>query len=45
MKNKKLSERTLIPSEGALLGETRFEDWLRRAANPQPIAVATASKA
>jgi hypothetical protein len=23
-----LSERTLVPSDGARLGETRFEDWL-----------------
>lgn len=23
-----LSERSLVPNEGALLGETRFEDWL-----------------
>ena len=26
-----LSERTLIPGDGARLGETRFEDWLSRA--------------
>ena len=45
-----LSERSLVPSDGALLGETRFEDWLSRSAsqsppaNPQPTAVAAASK-
>ena len=27
-----LSERSLVPNDGALLGETRFEDWLRPAA-------------
>jgi len=32
-----LSERSLVPNEGALLGDTRFEDWLNRNA-----AVATA---
>ena len=32
-----LSERSLVPNDGALLGETRFEDWLNRNA-----AVATA---
>jgi uncharacterized protein YbjT (DUF2867 family) len=26
----KLSERTLVPDDDALLGETRFEDWLSR---------------
>jgi uncharacterized protein YbjT (DUF2867 family) len=25
-----LGERTLVPEDGALLGSTRFEDWLRR---------------
>src|SRR5882672_5333206 len=25
-----LTERTLVPGEGAQLGETRFEDWLRQ---------------
>ena len=25
-----LSERTLVPAVGALLGETRFDDWLRQ---------------
>jgi len=23
-----LSDRTLVPRDGAILGETRFEDWL-----------------
>ena len=27
-----LSERTLVPGNGARLGETRFEDWLNRSA-------------
>ena len=44
-----LSERSLVPNDGALLGETRFEDWLSRSAsqptNPQPTAAAPASKA
>jgi uncharacterized protein YbjT (DUF2867 family) len=45
-----LSERSLVPGDDALLGETRFEDWLSRSAsqippaNPQPTAVADASK-
>jgi uncharacterized protein YbjT (DUF2867 family) len=44
-----LSERSLVPSEGALLGETRFEDWLSGAVSqisrsPQHAASATASK-
>jgi uncharacterized protein YbjT (DUF2867 family) len=26
----KLDERTLVPGDGARLGETRFEDWLRQ---------------
>jgi hypothetical protein len=26
----KLGERTLVPGDGARLGETRFEDWLRQ---------------
>ena len=29
-----VSERTLVPDKGARLGETRFEDWLIRAAKP-----------
>jgi uncharacterized protein YbjT (DUF2867 family) len=28
-----LLERSLVPDDGARLGETRFEDWLRQAAN------------
>ena len=38
-----LSERSLVPGEGAMLGETRFEDWLLGATNqfpPQPTAAA-----
>jgi uncharacterized protein YbjT (DUF2867 family) len=31
-----LSERSLVPDDGALLGETRFEDWLSSAANQIP---------
>jgi uncharacterized protein YbjT (DUF2867 family) len=29
-----VSERTLVPNDGARLGETRFEDWLRQATKP-----------
>jgi uncharacterized protein YbjT (DUF2867 family) len=29
-----LGERTLVPSNGASLAETRFEDWLRRSTTP-----------
>jgi uncharacterized protein YbjT (DUF2867 family) len=41
-----LSERSLVPGDNALLGETRFEDWLSGGANqnPRPTAVAAASK-
>jgi uncharacterized protein YbjT (DUF2867 family) len=45
-----LSERSLVPSDGALLGETRFEDWLSRSASQtpptstQPTSVAAAAK-
>ena len=45
-----LSERSLVPGDGALLGETRFDDWLSRSASqipptsPQPTASAAASK-
>jgi uncharacterized protein YbjT (DUF2867 family) len=45
-----LSERSLVPGDGAQLGETRFEEWLSLSAsqippaNPQPTAVADASK-
>jgi uncharacterized protein YbjT (DUF2867 family) len=38
-----LSERSLVPDDGALLGETYFEDWLSKSAN-QPATSATASK-
>ena len=43
-----LSERSLVPDGGALIGETRFEDWLRGSASqiqpsPQPTAAAAAS--
>jgi uncharacterized protein YbjT (DUF2867 family) len=38
-----LSERSLVPDDGALLGETRFEDWLSRSAY-QPAAAAAASQ-
>jgi uncharacterized protein YbjT (DUF2867 family) len=34
-----LSQRTLVPSDGARLGETRFEDWLSRAVPPKGVAV------
>jgi uncharacterized protein YbjT (DUF2867 family) len=33
-----LSERTLVPEEGALLGETRFDNWLSRLANGRQAA-------
>ena len=45
-----LSERSLVPIDDALLGETRFEDWLSQSASqtppasPQPTAIAAASK-
>jgi uncharacterized protein YbjT (DUF2867 family) len=42
-----LSERSLVPDEGALIGETRFEEWLIGATSeipPQPTAVAAAAK-
>jgi uncharacterized protein YbjT (DUF2867 family) len=45
-----LSDGSLVPSGDALLGETSFEDWLRRSSsqtppkNRQPTAVASASK-
>jgi uncharacterized protein YbjT (DUF2867 family) len=42
-----LSELTLVPGDGAQLGETRFDDWLSRSAspatNPQPAAVSAAT--
>jgi uncharacterized protein YbjT (DUF2867 family) len=31
-----LSERSLVPDDGAQLGETRFEDWLSRSASQIP---------
>jgi uncharacterized protein YbjT (DUF2867 family) len=36
-----LSERSLVPGDGAQLGETRFEDWLSR--SPEIAAVAKTS--
>jgi uncharacterized protein YbjT (DUF2867 family) len=45
-----LSEYSLVPGNDALLGETRFEDWLSRSASqipparPQPTAIAADSK-
>ncbi len=33
-----VSERTLVPGEGARLGQTRFEDWLRQAVKEVPKA-------
>jgi uncharacterized protein YbjT (DUF2867 family) len=41
-----LSERSLVPSDGALLGEIRFEEWLIGAVSqipPQPTASAAAA--
>jgi uncharacterized protein YbjT (DUF2867 family) len=31
-----LGERTLVPGEGAILAETRYEDWLDQATTPAP---------
>ena len=44
-----LSERSLVPDDGALIAETRFEEWLVGAASeippsPQPTAIAAAVK-
>jgi uncharacterized protein YbjT (DUF2867 family) len=45
-----LSEYSLVPVNDALVGETRFEDWLSQPASqtpptkPQPTAIAAASK-
>jgi len=41
-----LSERSLVPGDGALLGEIRFEEWLIGTTSeiPQPTAVAAAAK-
>jgi uncharacterized protein YbjT (DUF2867 family) len=33
-----LSERTLVPEDDAILGETRFGDWLSRFASGKPVA-------
>jgi uncharacterized protein YbjT (DUF2867 family) len=33
-----LSERTLVPEEDAMLGETRFDDWLSRFATEKQVA-------
>ena len=40
-----LSERSLVPGDGAMLGETRFEEWLigSQSQIPQPKAAAAAS--
>jgi len=46
----RISERTLVPDDGARLGETRFADWLKSSASQPPgaqlpsSAVATATK-
>lgn len=37
-----LSERSLVPDDSALIGETRFEEWL--IGTPQPTAAAAAAK-
>lgn len=44
-----LSERSLVPDDDSLVGETRFEDWLNDPASqappsPRPTAAAAASK-
>ena len=33
-----LAERTLVPEEDAMLGETRFDDWLRQSATGKEVA-------
>jgi uncharacterized protein YbjT (DUF2867 family) len=33
-----LAERTLVPEEGAMLGETRFDDWLNQSATGKDVA-------
>jgi uncharacterized protein YbjT (DUF2867 family) len=38
-----LSERSLVPDDGAQLGATRLEDWLNSAASQPPQANATAA--
>jgi uncharacterized protein YbjT (DUF2867 family) len=46
----KLSEKTLVPGDGARLGQTRFETWLSQpaaqipSAHPQPTGVAAVTK-
>ena len=40
-----LSERSLVPDDGALLGETRFEEWLIGATSEIPKATAVAAAA
>jgi len=46
----KLSERTLVPGDGARLGQTRFQSWLTQAAaqipsaHPEPTSVAVGTK-
>jgi len=39
-----ISERTLIPDDGARLGETRFETWLTQPASQLPSATAQAAR-
>jgi uncharacterized protein YbjT (DUF2867 family) len=39
-----LSERSIVPGDGAQLGETRFEDWLSRSASQVAAAAATSSQ-
>jgi len=41
-----LSEHSLVPGDGALIAETRFEDWLSQISqtSQQPTSAATASK-
>lgn len=39
-----LSEYSLVPGDGALIAETRFQDWLMAPRSQQPTAVAAASK-
>jgi uncharacterized protein YbjT (DUF2867 family) len=40
-----LTERSLVPQGDAQLGETRFEDWLKRSASQTPPAAAAARNA
>ena len=40
-----LSERSIVPDDGAQLGETRFEDWLREPSNQvAPTSAATSAR-